>query len=193
MLYLSVYTLPVILRVTLTQQILNFTFIRRRYEKGHWDAVIIKYKETELSDESSLSIESQSVLDRVREQLLQCHLDDDRQQQVIWLPCHAIDLHPDGALNAHVDSVRFSGDIVGGLSLQSPSIMRLKPEAQGESGHVDLFLPPLSLYVLSGPSRYSYTHELLPTGDTFGGVAVERDHRLSVIFRDAKVGDDEEE
>jgi alkylated DNA repair protein alkB family protein 7 len=52
---------------------------------------------------------------------------------------------------------------------------------------VDLFLPPLSLYVLSGPSRYSYTHELLPTGDTFGGVAVERDHRLSVIFRDAKV------
>lgn len=143
-------------------------------------------------DESSLSIESQSVLDRVREQLLQCHFDDDRKNQVKWLPCHAIDLHPEGALNAHVDSVRFSGDIVGGLSLQSPSIMRLKPEAQGEPGHVDLFLPPLSLYVLSGPSRYSYTHELLPTGEAFAGVAVERDHRLSVMFRDAKVGDDEE-
>jgi alkylated DNA repair protein alkB family protein 7 len=141
-------------------------------------------------DESSLSMESQSVLDRIREQLLQCHFDDDRKKQVTWLPCHAIDLHPEGALNAHVDSVRFSGDIVGGLSLLSPSIMRLKPE--GESGHVDMFLPPLSLYVISGPSRYSYTHELLPSGETFGGVAVERDHRLSVMFRDAKVGGDEE-
>jgi alkylated DNA repair protein alkB family protein 7 len=170
----------------------NFQFIRRRYEKGHWDAVIIKYKETELSDESSLSLDSQSILNRIREQLLQCHFDDDRKKQVTWLPCHAIDLHPDGALNAHVDSVRFSGDIVGGLSLLSPSIMRLKPEAEGESGHVDLFLPPLSLYVLSGPSRFSYTHELLPTGDTFNGVAVEREHRLSVIFRDAKVGNEED-
>jgi alkylated DNA repair protein alkB family protein 7 len=179
-------------KLKLTRVILNFTFVRRRYEKGHWDAVIIKYKETELLDESSLSIETQSVLDRVREQLLQCHFDDDHKKQVTWLPCHAIDLHPEGALNAHVDSVRFSGDIVGGLSLLSPSIMRLKPEGEGESGHVDLFLPPLSLYVISGPSRYSYTHELLPTGATFGGVAVERNHRLSVMFRDAKVEDHEE-
>jgi alkylated DNA repair protein alkB family protein 7 len=177
-------------KLKLTRVIVIFTFIRRRYEKGHWDAVIIKYKETELLDESSLSIESQSVLNRVREQLLQCHFDDDRKKHVTWLPCHAIDLHPEGALNAHVDSVRFSGDIVGGLSLLSPSIMRLKPEAEGESGHVDMFLPPLSLYVISGPSRYSYTHELLPSGESFGGVAVDRDHRLSVIFRDAKVEDD---
>jgi alkylated DNA repair protein alkB family protein 7 len=179
--------------IKLTRVISNFTFIRRRYEKGHWDAVIIKYKETELFDESSLSMDSQSVLDRVREQLLHCHFDDDRQKQVTWLPCHAIDLHPEGALNAHVDSVRFSGDIVAGLSLLSPSILRLKPQAKGESGHVDLLLPPLSLYVLSGPSRYSYTHELLPTGECFGGVAVEREHRLSVIFRDAKVGGADEE
>jgi alkylated DNA repair protein alkB family protein 7 len=168
----------------------HFNFIRRRYEKGHWDAVIIKYKETELFDESSLSTDSQSVLDRVREQLLHCHFDDDRKEQVTWLPCHAIDLHPAGELNAHVDSVRFSGDVVAGLSLMSPCIMRLKPEDNKASGHVDLYLPPLSLYVLSGPSRYSYTHELLPTGDSFGGVAVERDHRLSIIFRDAKVEDE---
>ena len=54
---------------------------------------------------------------------------------------------------------------------------------------------PLSLYVLSGMSRYSYTHELLPSGSAFDlleakdgvpprRVDVVRGRRLSIIFRD---------
>jgi len=138
----------------------------------------------------------------------------------VWLPCHAIDLHADGELNAHVDSVRYSGDIVSGLSLLSPAIMRLCPDDTGNndptesepietrkrssrmqksqstrssSGHVDLYLPPCSLYVLSGTSRYDYSHQLLPTGSIFTSagnesIVVHRGRRLSVIFRDAKDG-----
>lgn len=66
--------------------------------------------------------------------------------------------------------------------------MRLRPEASDEvKTHIDLLLPPCSLYVLTGESRYNYTHELLPSGSLFRGVAsVERGQRLSVIFRDAK-------
>lgn len=113
-----------------------------------------------------------------------------------WLPCHAIDLKKDGELKAHVDSVRFSGGMVAGVSLLSSSIMRLRPGADvgrdPEEGLVDLHLPPLSLYVLSGVSRYQYAHELLPTGSVFessdgSSIEVERDQRLSVIFRDAKM------
>ena len=118
-----------------------------------------------------------------------------------------IDYHADGELNAHVDSVRFSGKTVSGLSLLSPAIMRLRPapdaedpEADsdsyhvtfstpmdGEAGHVDLLLPPRSLYVLSRASRYQYTHELRPDHSRFLGLAepVVRSHRMSVIFRDA--------
>ena len=168
-----------------------------------------------------------------------------------WLPCHAIDLAADGALDAHVDSVKFSGGLVAGLSLLSDAIMRLRPaggewhaeagergEARREeegggggreeapdddggitAGHVDLYLPRRSLYVLTGPSRYSYTHELRPSGSMFafgndaaddgphreegggepcvsGGTAggeavvVERGRRLSVIFRDARQDND---
>jgi alkylated DNA repair protein alkB homolog 7 len=107
-----------------------------------------------------------------------------------WLPCHAIDLHESGTLNAHVDSVRFSGNIIAGLSLSSESIMRLRPvpnESEGvNDSYVELWLPKRSLYVLSGESRYNYTHELLPTGSLFGGEIVVRSQRLSVIFRDAK-------
>lgn len=112
-----------------------------------------------------------------------------------WLPCHAIDLKKGGELKAHVDSVRFSGGMVAGISLLSESIMRLKPSPDAgrnaEEGHVDLYLPPLSLYVLTGVCRYEYSHELLPSCSVYessDGVktTVERDHRLSVIFRDAK-------
>lgn len=129
------------------------------------------------------------------------------QESVNWLPCHAIDLKKDGGLNAHVDSIRFSGKLVAGLSLLSPSIMRLIPcynddddnksnikdenSTKEEHAYVDLYLPPRSLYVLTGVGRYKYSHQLLPDSSTFLScdgteIVVRRDHRLSVIFRDAK-------
>jgi alkylated DNA repair protein alkB homolog 7 len=117
-----------------------------------------------------------------------------------WLPCHAIDLHQDGELNAHVDSVRFSGNLVAGLSLISDAIMRLKPSTDSllddnlegsktieSSEYIDMFLPRRSLYVLSGISRFGFSHELLPSGSIFNSTTpIPRDRRISVIFRDAK-------
>ena len=231
---------------------------RRRYEKGHWDSVISHYKEVELPlpTESSiggaggpqpLSELSVTAIQRIRNQLERNHFGPDGakdpegrikdQLPIQWIPCHGIDLKKDGRLTAHVDSVRYSGLIVAGLSLLSSSIMRLRPAAEYSStdtatiggddatekkkqqesqqhlyepkpteapddGHVDLYLPPRSLYVLSGVSRYEYTHELLDDGSVFelqsgdGAGAVDdenviqvaRDRRISVIFRDAKEG-----
>lgn len=161
---------------------------RRRYEKGHWDAVITDFKEVELFDENSLQQESKSAMQRTRDQLIAArHVDSN----VTWLPCHAIDLRQDGELKAHVDSIKFSGGVVAGISLLSSSIMRLKPDGEPHGGWVDMHLPPLSLYVLSSVSRYRYSHELLPCGSAFEKpdgttISVQRDKRLSVIFRDAK-------
>jgi len=180
---------------------------RRRYEKGHWDAVITDYKEIEL-DESSLEDPLKKVVDQVRNQLTKRHFSNSESlpDNIQWLPPHGIDLKREGELKAHVDSVRFSGDLVAGISLLSSGIMRLKPENEEESestasttevNHkkpkewVDLYLPPLSLYVLSGVSRYRYSHELLPSGSVFHApndeqIQVMRDRRFSIIFRDAK-------
>jgi alkylated DNA repair protein alkB family protein 7 len=171
---------------------------RRRYEKGHWDAVITDYKEIELN-ESSLEDTLQRIVRQVRNQLTSRHFSNSlSHDEVQWLPPHGIDLKLDGELKAHVDSVRFSGDLVAGISLLSSSIMRLKPEIDGSESissateeWVDLYLPPRSLYVLSGMSRYEYTHELLPSGSIFRApngeeIQVDRDRRFSVIFRDAK-------
>lgn len=196
--------------------------------------MITNYKEIQLIPEL-LSHESQSLIRKTHSHLKQSHFsgknsvrnDIDAKVPLQWLPCHAIDLHKSGKLSAHVDSIKFSGHIVAGLSLMSPSILRLKPAAPTEigvheeklntlicnyekdetietkcvegEGHLDLFLPSRSLYVLSGPSRYLYTHEILPCGSTFQGEAtlgeineteniiVIRDRRISIIFRDNKV------
>ena len=201
---------------------------RKRFEHGHWDSVIVGYREVELriDDDFSNGTTSDSLNDtslfvnaiqRTRRHLEERHFLDRPNGCIRWIPCHAIDLSADGRLDAHVDSVKFSGDIVAGISLLSDSILRLKPcsdewksendEERREtlasnSGHVDLYLPQHSLYVLSGMSRFSYTHELLPsrssfeftrfesceskTSDCSGKriINVDRGRRLSVIFRD---------
>ena len=169
-------------------------FCRRRYERGHWDAVITNYKEVELIDEMFDDPQIPTILKRIRQHLHFHHLGDGNN--INWLPCHAIDLKKDGELNAHVDSIKFSGDLVAGISLLSPCIMRLVPDKDGkpnmDEGWVDLYLPPLSLYALTDVARYRYSHQLLPDKSTFTGdddatnIIVERDHRLSIIFRDAK-------
>ena len=162
---------------------LNCNETRRRYEKGHWDAVIADFKEVELTDETNLLPLSQLAIQNCKQQLLAQHLESTKS---VFLPCHAIDLNKEGELKAHVDSIRFSGGMVAGLSLLSTSIMRL---SHGDY-FVDLLLPPHSLYVLTGPSRYEYTHELLPSLSYFQKndgslLQIERERRVSIIFRDA--------
>ena len=89
-------------------------------------------------------------------------------------------------LSPHVDSVKFSGGVVCGVSLLSHAHMTLQHEdveAHGDAA-VDLYLPRRSLYILSGPARYQFTHAIKEGG---GGGGAERSRRVSLIFRDEKV------
>jgi alkylated DNA repair protein alkB family protein 7 len=189
---------------------------RKRFEDGHWDSVISKYREIELTipneetnsrlfgaaldDESTIHPDFAQTILRTRN-VLGSYVPHENAA-VTWLPCHAIDLSKDGRLDAHVDSIKFSGGIVAGISLLSDSIMRLRP-AKGEwtddettaeelDGHVDLYLPKLSLYCLHGMSRFNYSHELLPSDTVYQlygkDVCVPRGRRLSIIFRDKREG-----
>lgn len=76
----------------------------------------------------------------------------------------------------HVDSIKFSGDMIASLSLGSSRILRLKldPEFAHLYSSQDPSVPttiecavhPRSLYILSGPMRYHYTHEILGVAQT---------------------------
>lgn len=147
---------------------------RRRFEEDHWDNVIVKFKEMERSRWSS---ETQRILQKVRKAAI-------LPQELTYFPAvHVIELAEDGYIKPHVDSIKFSGRVVAGISLLSPSIMRFK-EKHGDSV-IDAFLPRRSMYMVTGRIRYHYTHEILPGAQTFKQeVLVERTHRISIMLRD---------
>jgi alkylated DNA repair protein alkB family protein 7 len=160
---------------------------RRRLMRDHWDSVILHYREVEKRQWEDPR--NADVVARVRSRVLELL---GLAPDLPCLPVHVIDLAAEGFIKPHVDSVKFSGGFVAGVSLLSPAIMRLR----GEEGMappasiVRMLLERRSLYVLSGDGRFRYTHEILPDGeeeDWDGGKAVKRGRRISLIFRDELV------
>ena len=161
---------------------------RRRYEDGHWDGVIHKFREV---TKRTWSGPAMNALKRIKG-MSRVITESDAQ----FLPPHVLDLAENGFIKPHVDSLIASGEIVAGLSLLSPSIMRLTPKKDSEKGTADrrsaypdvvlLQLRPRSFYVLSGKARYEYAHEILPGPVVWrGGEVSERERRISIILRDA--------
>jgi len=110
---------------------------------------------------------NQKVVDYVRGKILELS----GCSALSWLPVHVIDLAEDGYITPHVDSIKFSGGLVCGVSLLSPAVMTLRPAPHEDSDHVvekndfddscvRLYLPPRSLYVLCGNARYDFTHSV---------------------------------
>ena len=143
------------------------------YERDHWDAVIDRYREREmLSVDDDLAA---AAVEKVRAFL--------RSEQGVtsFLPPHCIDLAADGGvIRPHIDSIKFSGRVVAGVSLVSAATMVLA-EADPATGEPrpgaresELFLEPGSLYVLADEARYDFAHAIKPEG-----------RRLSLILRDS--------
>lgn len=146
---------------------------RLRYEHDHWDNAIHAYRETERKHWSEVN---KNILNRVKSVAF--------EQTEIPLPyTHVLDIEKDGYIKPHIDSVRFCGRTIAGLSLLSPSVMRLALE-NNKTKYGDLLLLPRSLYIMRDKSRYEFTHELLPSEKSkFKGKPVLRDRRISVIQR----------
>nr|XP_023396488.1 alpha-ketoglutarate-dependent dioxygenase alkB homolog 7, mitochondrial-like [Loxodonta africana] len=94
---------------------------------------------------------------------------------------HVLDLEPRGYIKPHVDSVKFCGATIAGLSLLSPSVMRLV-HTQEPADWLELLLEPGSLYILRGSARYDFSHEILQDEDSFFGERrIPRARRISEI------------
>lgn len=147
---------------------------RRRYEEGHWDQVIEKFKEME---RSRWSERAQQILKKIRAVPI-------LPPGLPYFPAvHVIDLAQDGFIRPHVDAIKFSGRVVAGVSLLSPAVMRFKEESR--DSYIDVFLPRRSMYMMTNRIRYNYTHEILPGTQEFKGEKVLRERRISIMIRDA--------
>lgn len=112
-----------------------------------------------------------------------------------------LDLEASGVIKPHVDSVRFCGDTISGISLLSDSVMRLVQSlddpydtsndyrAQPKNENLDLYSCKVlirrhSLYIMSHSSRYDFTHEILKNEESFiNGQQVVKGRRISIICR----------
>lgn len=72
---------------------------------------------------------------------------------------------------------------------QANDDFRAKPESGGniDKGlgfYADILLPRYSLYIMKATARYNFTHEILDNKvSQFGGKAVVKDRRISIICR----------
>lgn len=179
---------------------LNSIFKNKRYQGNHWDDVIYKYKESQISMEN-IPYEIQKIFLRLIDEIqVKCN-----KTGTTMLAPHVIDLHKDGSIAPHVDSIKFSGDIVSGLSLLSTRVLRLTPDRYHPRpldqpqlpNQIDILLRPRSLYILTGPLRYNYAHAILGRNSLSEEIGDgleestnpwnEFDRRISIIFRDASV------
>ncbi|XP_037333309.2 alpha-ketoglutarate-dependent dioxygenase alkB homolog 7, mitochondrial [Pungitius pungitius] len=146
---------------------------KKRYEFDHWDDAIHGYRETERVRWGSACEE---VVSRVR-----CTAFPEGSQ--LLGPVHILDLDKTGYIKPHIDSIKFCGSTIAGLSLLSDSIMRLVKE-DSSNEWMDLLLPRRSLYILRDQARYDFTHQILKDEESvFNGRKVPRLRRISVICR----------
>eukprot|EP00041_Stephanoeca_diplocostata_P029709 m.884784 g.884784 ORF g.884784 m.884784 type:complete len:244 (+) comp23613_c0_seq55:203-934(+) len=160
---------------------------RKRYESGHWDAVIEDFREFEKSEWKSEA--ANAVSTKIQNTIVEA-----MGESVEFLQqCHVIDLKDSGFIRPHVDSVKFSGKLVAGVSLLSDAVMRFCP-SDLETGQplpnaipTDKVLEQNSLYIMKGDVRYHYTHEILPLGadtEVWDEQRHTRGRRISLMYRD---------
>uniref|UniRef100_A0A1I8PFX8 Alpha-ketoglutarate-dependent dioxygenase AlkB-like domain-containing protein n=1 Tax=Stomoxys calcitrans TaxID=35570 RepID=A0A1I8PFX8_STOCA len=161
---------------------------RLRYEFDHWDDAIHGFRETE---RKHWYPHNRQVLERVRVEGF---------QEEIMPYIHILDLAAEGVIKPHIDSTRYCGHTIAGISLLSDSVMRLvyatnkveqsddyrsQPKAILENNfYADILLPRRSLYIMSHYARYDFTHEILANQQScFMGQPVKKDRRISIICR----------
>ncbi|KOC64403.1 putative alpha-ketoglutarate-dependent dioxygenase ABH7 [Habropoda laboriosa] len=146
---------------------------RLRYEEAHWDDAIHSYRETERSEWNENNVK---IINKIREKAFPKGMS---QLSLI----HILDLAPEGWIKPHVDSIKFCGEIIAGLSLLTDSVMRLTL-LQNETLYKDFLLPRRSLYIMSGTARYDYNHEILKNAESyFKGQHILKGRRVSIICR----------
>lgn len=90
--------------------------------------------------------ENQIILNRVKQFAFDNFKTNNKNSNLLN-QVHVLDLHQDGYIKPHVDSIRFCGNTIAGLSLLSDCVMRLISE-KDKSKTVTLWLKRRSLYIM---------------------------------------------
>lgn len=170
---------------------------KRRYQGTHWDDVIQWYKEIIL-DNDLLSGNNKNMFSLINERMKDYIIENKLSKNNKFQFPHVVDLSSKGHIGAHIDSIKFSGGIVAGLSLNSSRILRLEQENAYEENEengvsklvAETIVEPRSLYILSGPLRFDFSHQILGENSPNNLPSIINnkcdnfDRRISIVIRD---------
>lgn len=135
--------------------------------------VIKSFKEIEVS---RWNASNQLIINRIKNETF-------KNNEILLGPVHVIDLAEDGFIMPHVDSLKYCGSKIAGLSLLSDSIMRFT-QCENPNAIVDVLLKRKSLYIMEGASRYDFKHAILSKNESvYNGKIIARTRRISIICR----------
>ncbi len=153
----------------------------RRYEFDHWDDAIHGFREKE---RDCWNAKNTKVIRRMRAEAFP-------PGSELLNAVHVLDLAENGWIKPHVDSVRFCGNIIAGLSLGTDSVMRFTLEGDA-TAKCDVLLKRRSLYIMKDEARYKFKHEILKNEESkFKSTVVFKGRRISLICRSEKLSNSE--
>ena len=134
---------------------------------------ILNYRELQ---RSNWNRENQLIISRIVDTAFE-------PQDKVLSNVHILDLAEDGVIKPHIDSVRFCGRTIAGLSLLTDSVMRLTHH-QEPAIVADLLLKRRSLYIMKDAARFDFKHEILANSiSRFKDNPVHKTRRVSLICR----------
>ncbi|KAF8934228.1 hypothetical protein BGZ58_005850 [Dissophora ornata] len=176
-----------------------------RYEDGHFDGVITRYRECSATDwgsgpestaAESLPTSSQTsagnkdtpaprperispreIMHSIKQEFFPHHWK--------WVAPHILELEPGkGGIKPHVDHLDASGEVVAGLCLGSTAVMELIHETDPNK-QFRVLLPKGCFYFQRDGVRYHYKHgiPILKEDHQFKGIIIPKEKRISVMLR----------
>lgn len=104
------------------------------------------------------------------------------EKKPLQLACTLIGYEKDGFITKHIDSPLLSrGDVIV-ISFKSPVVVNFYSEKKIEKQQHKIFVPPKSMYCISGEARYDWSHAILSNEDSYNSKKFERGTRYVVLF-----------
>ncbi|KAF9149747.1 Alpha-ketoglutarate-dependent dioxygenase alkB 7, mitochondrial [Linnemannia schmuckeri] len=180
-----------------------------RYEDGHFDGVITRYRECSAGDwsspfsttttspssdpsSSSSSSSSSNTSYTRKERTTPREMMDAIKSEFFpstwtWVSPHILELEAgQGGIKPHVDHLDASGSVVAGLCLGSSAVMELIHQDDPQKWF-RVLLPKRCFYFQRDSVRYSYKHGIPIEAEDhqFRGTVVPKEKRISIMLRNA--------
>jgi len=178
-----------------------------RYEDGHFDGVITRYRECSATDwgpglepstaavaavvstptsDTTTTTTARSRPERSSPREIMTSIQQEFfPRQWKWVAPHILELEAGkGGIKPHVDHLEASGEVVAGLCLGSTAVMELIHEDNPDKSF-RVLLPKGCFYFQRDSVRYHYKHgiPILPQDHQFKGTVIPKERRISIMLR----------